>query len=201
MTINPPTTEKIKESEPPSPFAIPKKYPGVLLPIQKTYLNPNLCCMCGQPNPTKKIAVMQQYTEFNWGKVTHKLTMSFPICKECKQLHDRLKFATTAGYVVGLFVGGSLAAIIYELTGKPKSAWWWIILLVLIVMGVFNVLATSLVLKNVPKEKHAFYGQIGENKGIRMVFNANEGFVAIGFLSRDFATAFQLANGGAPTEV
>jgi hypothetical protein len=201
MTINPPTIEKITESEPPSPFAIPKKYPGVLLPIQKKYLNPNLCCMCGQPNPTKTIAVTQEYTEFNWGKVTHKLTMSFPICQECHRMHNRLKLATTAGYVVGLLVGGGLAAVIYEVTGKPKNAWWWIILLVLIGMVVFNVVGASLVLKHVPKEKHAFYGQIGENKGIRMVFNVNEGFVAIGFLSRDFATAFQLSNGGLPTEV
>jgi MFS family permease len=157
--------------------------------------------MCGQLDPAKNITITSEYTEFNWGKVTHKLTMTFPICQECKRIHDRLKFANTAGYVVGVLVGGGLAAVIYEATGKPKNAWWWIILLVLIVMTVFNVLATSLVLKNVPKEKHAFYSRIGEDKGIRLTFNAKEGFVAIGFLSRDFATAFQQSNSGLPTEV
>lgn len=204
MTVPPPLNPEPLEqpaSAVTGKYSVPQKYPGVLLSIQKTYLNPKICCMCGQDAPAKTLSVKSEYTEFNWGKVTHKLTMTFPICQECKQMHDRIKFANKAGYILGFLVGAGLSSLIYEMTGKPKSSWWWIILLVLVVMVVFNELTISLVLKNVPKERHAFYRWVGDDKGIRLNFNANEGFVAVGFLSRDFATAFQVSNGGFTTEV
>jgi hypothetical protein len=162
-----------------------------------------------------------------WGPLANVSTPSthpFPICNDCNRVHGRAKIGGSLRGVIGLFVGGTifLLLLLYgrlililgfitefvDALGVAPVGGTMLFLLSIVLSFVFlaglgwaiaNALAISFALRPVPKEKQAFYKVIAENKGIRVM--GNPGFVAFGFLSKEFATIFGQMNRGVATAV
>lgn len=151
-------------------------------------------------------------------------TFPFPICTSCFRVYRRAKTAGSLGGILGLFVGGVifvlllfsgrllgilafLAEFVDALGVAPVGGILLFLLLIALTFviltglgwGIANVLAVSFALRPVSKERKAFFKVVAEDKGIRVI--RRPGFVAFGFLSKEFATVFQQMNGGVATAV
>jgi hypothetical protein len=151
-------------------------------------------------------------------------THPFPICDNCFKMRRRTKFAGWLGGTLGLVAGIALfvsllfSTYFLSLTdfmakllnyygalnlGGVLGFLFLLLLTVVLFSGlgwkIAQTLGVSLALQNAPKEKRAFFNAIAEDKAIRVL--RRPGFVAFGFLSKDFATAFQQINGGLATAV
>ncbi len=217
-------------------YSVPEKYPGALVRLQKTYLTPKICCMCGEPAPEKTIAANASTIERTrqgeplWGPLTDlstPLTHPFPICAGCFSVYKRAKTAGSFGGLIGLLVGGAVFAMLFFsglltpilaaiavffgsfITGLSDVTTILFYFLLIVAVAVFfggvgwmiarDWARGAIATRQVPQEKKAFFKTIAADKGIRVV--RSPGFVAFGFLSKEFATVFGQMNGGTATAV
>jgi len=217
-------------------YSVPEKYPGTLVRLQKTYLTPKICCMCGEPAPEKTLAAgtstleRHKQGEALAGPLTNlstPLTHPFPICSDCFRVYKRAKTAGTFGGILGLIVGGAIFALLYFsglltpillviavffgsiITGLSDQATFLFFLSLFALSAAFfggvgwliarDLARDAIATRQVPQERKAFFKTIAADKGIRV--RKSPGFVAFGFLSKEFATVFGQINGGTATAV
>jgi hypothetical protein len=148
----------------------------------------------------------------------------FPVCATCYKVHSSAKRAGIIGGVLGLLVGVTLfvsvlfsgyffsgisfvAEFLSFFGGFELAGVFGFILLVASAAYLFvwvgwmigNKFSTSIALSRVPKAKRSFYETLAANEAIRIL--RSPGYVAFGFLSKDFAGQFQQINGGVATAV
>ena len=109
-----------QEAEVPK-YSVPEKYPGVVVRLQKTYLTPKICCMCGEPASEKTVVARASKKERSRqsdslaGSLTGvniNFTQAFPICSGCRSVFRRAKTAGYVGGILGLVVGGVIFVLL-----------------------------------------------------------------------------------------
>lgn len=213
-------------------YSVPSKYPGAVVRLQKNYLTPKVCCMCGEPAQEKTVTAKSARRERTkqgvpyfspLSRIRNPFTHPFPICDNCFSVRRRAVIAGSVGGAVGLFIGGAVFVLFFlsgllipvlDFVGKFLSAFSLLEynILTLLVMflvtatifaafgwGIAHVLSVSFALRKVPRDKKAFFEAVAENEGIRVA--RRPGFVAFGFLSKEFAKVFGQMNSGISTAV
>ena len=221
-------------------YSVPLKYPGAVVPLQKTYLTPKICCMCGEPAREKTITAKpiahlkmsdSVYSARMRASIHTPFTYPFPICDYCLRGHRWAKISGSLGGIIGLVIGVVVFALLFlsnhtllitifaflasvvgyfvglsnvttnlffffliSLTAALFALFGWVV-----GWGIAKASGVSFALRHVPKERKAFYNVVADDKGIRVL--RRPGFVAFGFLSKEFATVFQQMNRGVATVV
>ena len=153
-------------------------------------------------------------------------TNPFPICPRCFSVYRRAKIAGSLGGIIGLVAGGAVFALLF-FSGLLTPIFTVIaglaglatglsdVATLLFFFALFGLSAAffggagwliaktlardAIATRQVPQERKAFFKTVASDKGIRVM--RRPGFVAFGFLSKEFATAFNQINGGTATAV
>ncbi len=93
---------------------------GVLVPIQKKYAMPNICCACGMPAEKRWLPLKAQSMEWT-GK--REITLRLPLCQDCAKLRSRNLTGRFFGGALGLIVGVLVLVAAGSLLNQIETEW------------------------------------------------------------------------------